>query len=134
MTQTYRKPLPLVDEDSQEFWDAAKKHKLLIQSCPKCNTRYHNGFVCHLCGAKTEYVEASGKGRVYTWVIFHQKYHASFEADLPYNVAIVELEEGPLYMTNLVGVKNEEIRLNMPVQVVFDDVTEEISLPKFRPV
>ena len=63
----------------------------------------------------------------------HQRYFAAFEADLPYNVAMVELEEGPRLMTNLIDIDSTQIHCDMPVEVVFEDVTSEITLPKFRP-
>ena len=63
----------------------------------------------------------------------HQRYSRAFEEDLPYNVTIVELEEGPRLLTNLVGIDNDDIRPGLSVEVVWDDVTEEITLPKFRP-
>jgi uncharacterized OB-fold protein len=66
-------------------------------------------------------------------VVFHRAYFSSFEPEVPYNVAEVELDEGPRLLTNLVEVDNAEIRVGMPVEVVFDDVTEEVTLAKFRP-
>jgi hypothetical protein len=66
-------------------------------------------------------------------VVFHQSYFSSFEAEVPYNVAEVELEEGPRLLTNLVGVRNDAIRAEMPVEIVFEDVTDEITLAKFKP-
>ena len=67
-----------------------------------------------------------------SWVVFHQAYFRSFERDVPYNVVEVELEEGPRVLANLVGVANSEILAGMSVEVVFDDVTEEVTLAKFR--
>ena len=64
----------------------------------------------------------------------HQRYYPAFEAEIPYNVAYVQLEEGPKLMTNLVGVAANELECDMLVEVVFEDVTPGISLPKFRPV
>ena len=64
----------------------------------------------------------------------HQRYYPAFEAEIPYNVAYVQLEEGPKLMTNLVEVAEEDIRCDMPVEVVFEDITDEFALPKFRPV
>jgi hypothetical protein len=66
-------------------------------------------------------------------VVFHQSYFSSFEAEVPYNVAEVELEEGPRLLTNLVGVRNDAIHAGMPVEIVFEDVTDEITLAKFKP-
>jgi uncharacterized OB-fold protein len=70
---------------------------------------------------------------VNSWVIFHQSYFRGYDSDIPYNVAEVELDEGPRVLTNLIGVKNDEIRVGMPVEIVYDDVTNEITLAKFRP-
>jgi hypothetical protein len=82
----------------------------------------------------SEWVRVSGRGRVYTWVVIHQRYHPGFAGELPYNVAIVELEEGPRLITNIVGCKNEDLRIGMEVEVIFDDATDEITLPKFKSV
>jgi uncharacterized OB-fold protein len=67
-------------------------------------------------------------------VVFHKLYHPSFAKDIPYNVAFVELEEGPRIISNIVGVKNDELYIGMPVEVIFEDVNEDISIPKFQPV
>ena len=69
-----------------------------------------------------------------SWVVFHQSYFRSFEGEIPYNVAEVELEEGPRLLTNLVGIGNDAIRTAMPVEIVFDDVTDAVTLAKFKPV
>jgi len=82
----------------------------------------------------SEWVEVSGRGKVYTWVVIHQRYHPGFVEELPYNVTLVELEEGPRLITNIVGCNNEDLHVGMDVEVVFEDVTEEITLPKFKPV
>ena len=68
-----------------------------------------------------------------SWVVFHQAYFSSFKDDVPYNVAEVELEEGPRLLTNLVGIENADITMGMPVEIVFDDITEEVTLARFRP-
>ena len=73
-----------------------------------------------------------GAGPFTSWIVVHQRYSRAFEEDLPYNVTIVELEEGPRLLTNLVEIDNNDIRPGLPVEVVWDDVTEEITLPKFR--
>jgi uncharacterized OB-fold protein len=75
----------------------------------------------------------SGRGTVTAWVVFHQAYFASFTSDVPYNVAEVELDEGPRLLTNLVEVENDAITMGMPVEIVFDDVTDEVTLAKFQP-
>jgi uncharacterized OB-fold protein len=74
----------------------------------------------------------SGKGTLFSFVVFHRPYHPGFKGDLPYNVSLVELDEGPRLLTNIVGIANDELRVGMSVEVVFDDVTEAVTLPKFR--
>lgn len=131
----YAKPLPLIDDDSRPFWEAARRHELLIHRCRLCGRHYFPASYCHHCDADSmEWVRASGRGKVYTFTIYHTAPHPGFKEELPYAVAYVELDEGPLFLTNIVGCRNEDIRVGMPVEVAFEDVTEEVTLPKFRPV
>ena len=134
MTTEYAKPLPEVTEDNGPFWEGCKRHELLLQKCDNCGHQRYASPTCPQCwSSEHQWVKASGKGKVYTWIVVHQRYSRAFENDLPYNVTIVELEEGPRVMTNLTGIKNEDIRPELAVEVVWDDVTEEITLPKFTP-
>jgi hypothetical protein len=80
-----------------------------------------------------EWIKASGKGKVFSYTVIRVPPHPGFSADIPYIVAIIELDEGPHLMSNLIGCKIEDVRVNMPVNTVFDDVTSEVSLVKFRP-
>ena len=136
MSERNQKPLPRIDEVSRPYWEAAKRHELFLQQCQECgNYRYPPGETCPSClSDRLEWNKASGRASVYTWTVFHQVYHPAFEKDVPYAVVAVELDEGPRLITNLVDCKVEAINIGMPVEVVFDDVTEEITLPKFRPV
>jgi len=79
----------------------------------------------------SEWVEAKGKGKVYSWTVAVQQFHPAFE--VPYIVAIVELEEGVRIITNILECQPAELYVGMPVVVVFEDVTEQITLPKFKP-
>jgi hypothetical protein len=79
-------------------------------------------------------IEAIGKGKVYTYAVYHQAYQPGFENELPYVTAVVELEEGPHFLSNIVGCRPDEVKCDMPVQVVWEDITEEFSLPKFKPI
>jgi len=131
----YQKPLPEIDEDIQPFWDAAKRHELVAHKCLNCGAHYFPTATCINCdNPKMEWVKVSGKGKVHTFNVYHQLYHPSFKDELPYNTAVVELDEGPLLRLSLVDVKNEDIRCEMPVEVCFEDVTDEVTLPKFRPI
>lgn len=132
----YNKPIPEADEVSRPFFEGAKQHRLMIQKCRTCGNYLPPARQrCYIClNTDIEWVEASGKGKVYSYALMYQKYHPGFEPEIPYNIAIVQLEEGVKLPTNIVGVSNDAIRVEMPVEVTFDDITEEVSLPKFKPV
>lgn len=131
----YTKPLPVVTAENQPFWDACKRHELRLQRCEDCGkVRYPIFKTCDNClSGHFVWEKVSGSGKVFSWVVFHRPYYPSFAEDVPYNVAMVELEEGPRLLANLVGVKNEDIYIGMPVEAVFEDVTEEVTIFKFRP-
>lgn len=74
-----------------------------------------------------------GKGKVYTFVVYHVAYHSGFEKDVPYVVAEVELEEGPRLLTNIVDCRPDELKCEMLVEVTWENITDEFSLPKFKP-
>ena len=136
MSERDQKPLPRIDEVNRPYWEAAKRHELLLQKCQECgHYRYPLGETCPSClSDRLEWVKVSGRGSVYTWTVFHQVYHPAFKEDVPYAVVAVELEEEPTIITNLVDCKIEYLKVGMPVEVVFDEVTAEVTLPKFRPV
>ena len=132
----YGKPLPDINDENGPYWEAAKRHELVLQKCSDCgHLRFPPARVCPNClSMNVEWTPVSGRGRVYTWTIFHQLYHPGFQNEVPYNVAVIKLDEGPQLVSNVVGCRNEDIKLDMPVEVVFDDVTDEVTLPKFKPV
>ncbi|MBI2216093.1 MAG: OB-fold domain-containing protein [Candidatus Rokubacteria bacterium] len=134
MTGEYRKPLPRVTSDNRPFWEATKRHELRLQRCGACGRfRYPPAPVCPDCLSEdAEWTPVSGRGTVTTFIVMHKVYFQSFAGDVPYNVVQVELEEGPRLTANLVDVPNEGMTVGMPVEVVFDDVTPEITLPRFR--
>ena len=131
----YNKPLPKINEDSKEFWIGCKEHKLRFQKCKACgHVRWPPSMFCPMCLSKeTQWIVAKGNGKVYTFVVYHMPYHPGFENEIPYVVADVELEEGPRLLTNIVGCRPDEVRCEMPVEVIWEDITEEFSLPKFKP-
>lgn len=134
MTETIAKPLPTISDFNRPFWQAAHRHEFRLQRCVDCGQFWAPaGPVCPKCfSEKYTWDEVSGKGRIASWVVFHKLYHPGFAKDMPYSVAFVELAEGPRVISNVIDVTNEELRIGMPVEVVFEDVNEEISLPKFR--
>ena len=131
----YKKQLPLITSADKAFWEAAKRHELLAYRCLNCGAYYSVVIDCVKCSApRMEWVKVSGKGKIYTYTVYYQIYNPAWKEDIPYNAAWVQLDEGPLILTNIVGVKNEDLRVGLPVEVTYDDVTEEVTLPKFKPV
>jgi uncharacterized OB-fold protein len=133
---SYRKPLPRIDEESRGFWEALARHELYVQRCLGCATlRFYPRAVCPVClSPAVAWERASGRGSVYTFTVTRQNQAVGFRDELPYVLAVVELVEGVRLLTNLVDCPPERVRVGLPVEVVFEDVTPEITLPKFRPV
>ncbi|MGH8014277.1 MAG: Zn-ribbon domain-containing OB-fold protein [Candidatus Binataceae bacterium] len=131
----YEKPLPLITPLNQPYWDGLRRRELRLQRCGACaRFWYPPSPLCPYCWSREfAWTVVSGRGHVNSWVVFHQSYFRGYDHDLPYNAAEVELEEGPRLLTNLIDIPNEQIRSGMRVRVAFDDVTEEITLAKFRP-
>lgn len=131
----YKKPLPQIGPDTKAFWEGCRRHEIRIQECGDCgHLRWPPAFLCPGCLSRnTRWVTASGRGKVYSYIVYHTAYDPAFQEDLPYVVALVELEEGPHLLTNIVGCDPGAVSCGMAVEVVWDDVTETVSLPKFRP-
>jgi hypothetical protein len=133
---TTRKPLPRLDEESRGWWEALARHELYFQRCRACGTRRlpPRALCPHCLSEQTEWVQASGRGTVYSFTVTHQNQAPGFREEVPYVLAVVRLDEGPQLMTNVVGCPPDAVRIGMPVEVVFDDVTAEVTLPRFRPL
>lgn len=136
--QAYKKPVPMVTPESQFYWEKCKQHELWMRYCNRCQQPYfYPRDVCPMCGSRdVTWRQMSGRGRIHTFAIVHRPPTPAFADDVPFVTAIVELDEGPRMMTNILMADPtpEKLRVGMPVEVVFEDITEEISLPKFRPV
>ena len=130
----YRKPLPEITPAMRPFWDAARRHQLVVQRCTGCGThRFPARDICSRCLSRTaEWTAVSGRGTIFSWTVMHQVYHPGFADEVPYAVVVVELEEGARLVSNLVGCPVDAIVAGMPVEVTFQDVTPEVTLPKFR--
>lgn len=128
------KPLPLVDAINKPFWDAAARHELVVQKCMGCSRHQYPPLVlCPDCSSEFEWVAASGRAELYTFTIIHLVFHPAFAEEVPYNVAVVKLAEGPLFITNIVGMADEDLEIGLPLEVIFEDVDEGVSIPKFKP-
>lgn len=117
------------------FWRALQRHELHLQKCGGCGTlRYIPSEICPRCQAETyDWAPVSGKGRVYTYTVIRRGPTPAYQAEAPYVIAHVELDEGPRMISNLVGCDPEGVKIGMPVEVVFEDVSEAWTLFKFRP-
>ena len=139
-TDSPPKPVPVPDEQSQEFWDAAAKHTLAIQRCQACGFySYPPAMLCPNCLSperEFRFEPVSGRGRMRTWTIMRQAFLPGFQGDIPYVVAEVELEEQPgLKMVMLlVDGMEAELSIGAPVEVVFEDLAEGMSVPHFKMV
>ena len=138
MTDTKKpaKPLPRVDEDSKGYWEACARHELHVQRCRACGTvRHYPRALCTVCLADDpEWLLSSGRGSVYTYTVTYQNLAPGFRESVPYVLAYVALEEGVRVLTNIVDCPPDAVRIGLPVEVVFDDVSGDLSVPKFRPV
>ncbi|MGI5350187.1 Zn-ribbon domain-containing OB-fold protein [Streptomyces sp. CA-250714] len=127
-----RRPRPVVNRDNAGFWEGVARHQLLFQRCTACATpRFPWLPGCNVCGcAEWQPVAASGRGTVYSYVVMH---HPPFPAfDPPYAVALVELAEGVRIVSNVTGVRHDEVRIGMPVELEFLRVDDDLELPVFR--
>ena len=132
----YTGPVPVPTPESRPFWEAARRHELMLQRCRRC-TRfffYPRAACPHCLSGDVEWQRVSGRGTLHTFTVVHRGLRG-FPLGEPYILAVVELEEGPRMMTNLVDVEPDpaRIRIGMDVEVVFADVTAEVALPRFRP-
>ena len=131
---TIEKPVPEPDEASQPFYEGGMQGKLMLMRCSNCQTwRLPSRQHCDEC-LSPEYTweEASGRGTLRTFGVMHQKYHPAWFPELPYNVSVVELEEGPRLVTNVVGINNADLRVGLPVRVEWEKHADS-AVPKFRP-
>ena len=129
-------PLPVPNLDNQEFFDRCREHQLVLRRCRDCTLFSHPPRPnCPNCASDNlEWVKSQGRGTVYTFTITRQPVSRAFEGLLPWAVVDVELDEGVHFISNLVGCDLEEIVIGMQVDVVFEEVNSEITLPKFKKV
>jgi uncharacterized protein len=117
------------------FFEGARHGRLMVQKCADCGMlSFPASERCSKClSTRSEWESVSGRGEVYSFNIMHQVYHPGFAAEVPYAVVVVKLEEGPKIVSNLAGVRPHEIKCGMPVEVIFEKINDQVTLPKFRP-
>ena len=128
--------LPRPTPESAPFWQGCRDHKLLLQYCAGCGKhQFYPRVICANCmSEQLEWREASGRGNVETYTIVTRAVSDAYAADVPYVIALITLEEGPRLMSNVIGCDVESVKCGLAVEVVFEHWSDEITMPKFRPV
>ena len=128
------RPAPVPDSDSAPYWSAAHDGRLVVQRCVVCGARQlYPRDRCLKCRGAVEWIEASGRGTVYSFTVIRQNYTRPFRDQIPYVVALVDLEEGPRVMTNVVGCDPDDVHIGMPVRATFETVSDEAGIALFEP-
>ena len=138
MTNRQGRPLPVADDLSQPFWEAAKQQRLVVQRCRECSYFNHPPRpACDACQSQQlQFEPVSGQGTIYSFTVMHQPNVAGFENQIPYINILVELEEQPLLfmVSNLPASDLDKIKIGGQVEVSFEEVDPDTALPQFRPV
>lgn len=129
------KPVPVVSPWARPFWEAARERRLVLQHCEDCGaTIFYPRAYCPQClSERLGWREASGRGTVYSYTVVEANAPSAFAADVPYVVAVIRLEEGVQMLSNLVDCDFSRLRCDLPVEVTFEKLDDEFTLPKFRP-
>ncbi len=129
------RPLPSSDPGTAPYWEGARRHELRLPRCRDCGeVHFYPRSLCPHCGsADLEWIAASGRGNVYSFTVVHRAPSSAFKARVPYVVAVVSLEEGPHLMTTLGGCDPGDVKIGMPVEVVWEDIDSGTTLPYFVP-
>jgi uncharacterized OB-fold protein len=127
--------LPILRGYTKEFFEWCHKQELRFQRCQKCGTwRHPPRPMCTSCHSlRWEWAPSKGKGKVYCWTTVHQALDPAFAEAVPYAAVVVELDEGPRLTTWVTGISSDDLRVGMPVELWFDNVSNEVTLPKFKP-
>lgn len=130
---TYTKPLPIIDGDSRPYWEAACRHEFMLPRCDGCEKFffYPRAFCPHCNSQSVTWEQVSGRGTVYSYTVSRIPVSPAYTDDVPYVVALVDLDEGPRVMANIVNCKPPWVEIGVRVKVVFQDVTAEVTLPQF---
>jgi len=125
------RPTPL----SQHWWDACRDHQLLLQRCSDCGrTQFYPRTICTACSSgAVDWVRASGLGSVLSYTVIRHPVSPAYEPEVPYILALIELEEGSVMMSTVTGCDPEDAHVGMSVKVSFEAWTDEITMPRFLP-
>jgi uncharacterized OB-fold protein len=129
-------PTPITPE-AKPYWDGLKEQKLMLPKCEDCGKPFfYPRVICPYCHSRQiTWVQASGKGKLYSFEIVYQRLNPRYKLATPYVLAMIELEEGPRMMSNLVNIEPDPqvIKCDLPVEVVYEKLTDDITVPLFQP-
>lgn len=133
-----QRPLPTpMTPEAMPYWDGLKEGKLMLPQCNACGkAHFFPRIICPHCHSRDiGWVQASGKGKLYSFQIAHRSLNPNFKVEAPYILAMVELDEGPRIMSNLINIEPDPavIKCDMPVEVVFEKQTDEVTISLFQP-
>jgi hypothetical protein len=130
-----RRTAPRPTPESQPFWDGCARHELVIQQCQSCGRFWFppSNRCQHCWSGEFVWTPVSGRGELYSFTVYHRAYAAELAEQLPYVVGVVELEEGPRLISNVVQSDTDQVHVGMPVEVVFRDLDGAVSLHAFGP-
>lgn len=137
---TYEKPIPLKTIDNHPYWDAADRHEFTLQKCEDCNTYAHPpGPACAKCGSENVYWESLGNevtAKIYSYIISYRPFLPGFQNDLPTIIAQAQLDQVPdvKIMCNVLQCDEKEVHIGMPVQMIWQGITDDRALPQWAPI
>ena len=136
MSETPPRPLPQLDDLNRPFWEGLEAGELRLQRCADCrHLRYPIAETCPRClSGDAAWERVSGRATVHSTIVFHQLYHRAFADEIPYNVSLVELDEGPRMISNVVGVAPDAVAVGDRLEVVFERLPEGVTINRFRVV
>ena len=131
----WNKPLPSVVGETKPYWDSCKRGDLVIQKCDDCGEyQFYPRGICSNCWSiNIQWVKSTGKGTVWTYTVTYQNRTLGFAQDVPYILALVELDEGVKMFTNIVDCEPSNVQIGMSVEVTFVQANNQISVPYFKP-
>jgi uncharacterized OB-fold protein len=129
-------PLPAITDDTRPFWEGCRRRELVVQRCTACGAfRHPPAPICWRCRSFAhEWVRSSGRGTVFTFALVQRAFLPALAAHVPYTIVVVALDDAPgvRVLSNLVEATPAELSVGLPVEVLFEDVTAEVTVPRFR--